>query len=95
TTLRNRYQGKTQSRAAGHEGEQLLTAAQEATLVDWLGYLGSTGHAVSKKTIRPKVQDICGRLPSKAWLKRFLARHPSLVLGRPRGIDPKRAQAFN
>ena len=29
------------------------------------------------------------------WVYRFLDRHPGLKLGRPSGMDPKRAQAFN
>lgn len=33
--------------------------------------------------------------PSKDWMDDFLKRHPEVVLGRPSGLDPKRAQAFN
>lgn len=33
--------------------------------------------------------------PSKGWIRRFLERHPEVVLGKPSGLDPKRAQAFN
>ncbi|OSC99800.1 DDE-domain-containing protein, partial [Trametes coccinea BRFM310] len=32
---------------------------------------------------------------SRKWLSRFLARHQELRLGKPSGLDPKRAQAFN
>jgi hypothetical protein len=53
------------------------------------------GHAISKHTIAPKVFDLCGKHPSKGWVSRFLGRHHDLVLGRPSGLDPKRAQAFN
>ncbi|OSD08324.1 DDE-domain-containing protein [Trametes coccinea BRFM310] len=35
------------------------------------------------------------RAPSRKWLARFLARHEVLKLGKPSGLDPKRAQAFN
>ncbi|EJF55491.1 DDE-domain-containing protein, partial [Dichomitus squalens LYAD-421 SS1] len=32
---------------------------------------------------------------NRKWVYRFLQRHPGLKLGRPSGLDPKRAQAFN
>ncbi|ETW79440.1 hypothetical protein HETIRDRAFT_419178 [Heterobasidion irregulare TC 32-1] len=94
-TLRNRYLGLTRRPVEAHEVQQLLNNAQEKVLADWLVYLGHTGHAVSKCTIGPKVEALCGRTPSKTWLKGFLEQHPDLVLGRPTGLDPKRAQAFN
>ncbi len=72
-------------------------------MVDWIQYLSMTGHPINKRTIRPKVQALMreqGKAvpmnsPSKAWIRRFLERHPELKLGRGSGLDPKRAKAFN
>ena len=90
-TLRNQFLGLTWRPSEAHEGQQILNNAQEKALVDWLIYLGYTGHAVSKHTIGPKVEALCGRIPAKTWLRGFLERHPDLMLGRPTGLDPKRA----
>lgn len=94
-TLRRRYQGLNQSQYTAKQPKRLLSEAQEQALVDWLIFLGQSGHAVSKRTIKPKVLAICGKLPSSTWLRLFLARHPEIKLVRPSGLDPKRAQAFN
>jgi len=93
--LRNRFLGKTESRQASHETQQLLSFEQENVLVDWIKYLSSTGHPLSKRTIRKKAQDLCGKKPSQNWIPLFLKRNPSIKLGKPSGLDPKRAQAFN
>ena len=56
------------------------------------------GRPLTKRTLRKKVQRIVqrSRAPSRKWLRGFLERHPDDVrLGKPSGIDPKRAQAFN
>jgi hypothetical protein len=34
-------------------------------------------------------------MPGRQLITRFLARHPSIKLGKPSGLDPKRAQCFN
>lgn len=94
-TLRRRYEGTTQPRNRAHEKQMLLSSVQEKVLCDWLAYLGSTGHPISKRSIPPKVQEICGTWPSKFWIRRFLARNPTIVLRRSSGLDPKRARAFN
>jgi hypothetical protein len=93
--LRNCFLGKTESRRASHEAQQLLSSEQEKVLVDWIEYLSSTGHPLSKRTIRKKAQDLCGKKPSRNWIPLFLRRNPSIKLGKPSGLDPKRAQAFN
>lgn len=95
-TLRRRYLGQSKGpRSMGHIQQRLLTRGQEDVLCKWVKYLGATGHAVSKRTIVPKVQQLCGRRPSKSWIRRFLQRRVDLVLKRPTGLDPKRARAFN
>ncbi|KAI0055337.1 hypothetical protein BV25DRAFT_1767236, partial [Artomyces pyxidatus] len=95
STLRRRFYGLSKAPHAAHEDQQHLNEAQEDVLVKWLEHLGHTGHAISKKSIRPKVYALCGRFPNKKWITRFLSRHPELVLARPTTIDQKRAQAFN
>ena|SRR5271168_3681723 len=85
--------------------QQLLTKAEEGTLVDWIQYLALTGHPLNKRTIRPKVQAILlakgiknvgEKHPSKTWIQKFIKQHASdLKAGQRCGLDPKRAQAFN
>jgi len=33
--------------------------------------------------------------PGKNWIRRFLSRHAEIIVAKPRGLDPKRAQNFN
>ncbi len=96
-TLRRRFQGITQPRNLAHEKQQILSHAQERALVDWLAHLSKIGRPLNKRTVRKKVKRISqrSRTPSRKWLNRFLARHKELKLGKPSGLDPKRAQAFN
>ena len=58
---------------------------------------GSQGMPVQRSTILEMVKTITERPkpPNKKWINRFLERHPTLTLGKPSGLDPKRAQAFN
>jgi len=103
-TLRRRIQGTTLPRKEAQVQLQLLTKAEETTLIDWLKYLALTGHALNKRTICPKIRAILAakgkhvdpKHPSKSWIRRFINRHlPDLKLGRGSGLDPKRARAFN
>ncbi|RPD59929.1 DDE-domain-containing protein, partial [Lentinus tigrinus ALCF2SS1-6] len=96
-TLLRRYKGVTKPRNLAHESQQILTHAQERALVDWLVHLSQIGRPLNKRTVRQKVKRISARhrTPSRKWLSRFLARHKELKLGKPSGLDPKRAQAFN
>ena len=61
-TLRQRIQGTARPRAEAHGPQQLLSRAEEETLVDWMKYLALTGHPLNAWTIRPKVQAILGSL---------------------------------
>lgn len=94
-TLRRRIMGLTQSNFEAKRPQRLLTDAKEAALVDWLIFYGNSGHAVNKRTLKQKVEAICGQVPSDNWVGRFLVRNPEIKLARPSGLDPKRAQAFN
>lgn len=95
--LRRRWRGETKPRNLAHEKQQILTSAQEQALVDWIVHLSDAGRPVNKRTLRKKVQRIrqLPYAPSRKWLRGFLGRHPELRLGKPSGLDPKRAQAFN
>lgn len=95
TTLRNRFQGLTKPRKVSHAGQQRISPEQESVLVEWIEHLGITGHPVCKRTIKKRVEFLCGKKPSRGWVYRFLERHPEIVLSKPSGLDPKRARAFN
>ena len=95
-TIRNRAIGKHQNAREAHEAQQLLSKTQEKTLICWITHFSETGHSISKNTVRKIAQLLCDRKPGESWVRQFLARHPmSIKLGKPSGLDPKRAQAFN
>jgi hypothetical protein len=95
STLRRRVKGLTTSRKHAHKKERLLAAGQEDALCEWIAHLAATGHPISKRMIQPKVEALCGRIPSLGWIHRFIKRRPDIHLAKPTGLDPKRAQAFN
>jgi hypothetical protein len=94
-TIWRRWKGIANSRVVSHHHQQLLCKEQEQSLIEFIQFLGRAGFPLSKRTIAPKVFDLCNRKPSRGWVYRFLNRHPDCTLGRPTGLDPKRARAFN
>jgi hypothetical protein len=94
-TLRNRHLGEHQNNKDAHTAQQLLSPVQENVLIEWILLLADTGHCISKRTVRKKAEYICGQKPGQTWIRSFLSRHPEVILGKPSGLDPKRAQAFN
>jgi len=96
-TLWNRVNGKHKDAREAHETQQTLSHVQEKVLVEWLHQLSNECEPVSKRGIRKKVETITGSRvkPGKTWVSRFLKRHPTIKLGKPSGLDPKRAQCFN
>jgi Tc5 transposase DNA-binding domain len=94
-TVRNRFRGKHVPPRQAHASQQLLSPEAESVLVDWITFLSGTGHPLSKRTIRKKAEALCGKKPSESWIRYFLGRHLEIKLGKPSGLDPKRAQAFN
>jgi hypothetical protein len=94
-TLRRRYLGLCGSRRKSHEAQQLLNHDEELALCDWLEHFSDIGQPLSKQGLILTVQKLCGIRPSKRWYRSFLGRPPELKLGKPSGLDPKRAQAFN
>ena len=73
----------------------MLSPIQEDVLVKWVILLSDTGHCISKQMLQKKAKILCSQKPGKNWIYAFLSRHPEIVLGKPSGLDPKRAQAFN
>ena len=95
TTLHNRFHGHTKPSKEAHAHQQCISPEEETVLIEWLKHLGSTGHPVCKRTIKQRVESMGKKKPGRNWVYRFLGRHPEIVLSKPSGLDPKRAQAFN
>ena len=94
-TLHKRSKGKTKPRKQAHSAQQRLSKEGEAVLVVWIQMWADTARPVSISRVQRIARDLCGGKVGKNWVYRFLARHPELKLGKPSGLDPKRAQAFN
>lgn len=94
-TVNRRYHGRTKPRLNAHTRQQLLNPTQEKVLHNWIKFFGSIGIPLSKRTIRPKVEQLCGRKPSRKWVERFIRRNPDCTLGRGSGLDGQRARQFN
>ncbi|KIJ52933.1 hypothetical protein M422DRAFT_94762, partial [Sphaerobolus stellatus SS14] len=48
-----------------------------------------------REDIKDRVFTMVGRVPGDDWVREFLASQPKIVTCAGRGLDPKRAQAFN
>ena len=94
-TLRDRHKGRTKPHRQAHSRQQLLSPEGEAVLIAWLRLWADTARPVSISQIQRIARDLSGGGVGQNWVYRFLARHPELKLGKPSGLDPKRAQAFN
>jgi hypothetical protein len=94
-TIRRRAKGISKPRLKSQIDLQLLTPIQEDILAEWIKFYGFAGLPLSRKTTHAKVKALCGHAPGKDWLFHFLRRHPDCAGGRPSGLDPKRATAFN
>jgi len=94
-TLRDRSKGKTRPSRQAHSAQQRLSPDQEAVLVVWIQLWADTARPISISRIQRIARDLAGGKVGKNWVYRFLQRHPELKLGKPSGLDPKRAQAFN
>jgi len=94
-TLSNRIKGKHKPARKSQASKQLLSDAEEDVLVDWIQYRSDTARPLSCRTLTKKVSQICGKTVGQRWYLRFISRHPEICLGKPSGLDPKRAQCFN
>ena len=89
TTLSSRIAGTT-SRRNAHESKQLLSSAEEKTLMRWITHLTRTGYPISPalalemaETIRRQRFQLSKQAPrrrpiGKRWLDRFRIRYPEI-----------------
>jgi hypothetical protein len=94
-TLGNRWHNRSDAARAAHRRQQHLSNAEEEALADWIVHRSDIARPLNKRTLLRKLERIIGRKPSPMWYRRFLKRHPNVRLGKPSGLDPKRAQSFN
>ena len=101
TLLRRLKGGRTRPEA--REGQQLLSEAQEKTLVSWISNLTATGHPAHHDFIRemaeeirkssPLIHDAQRRLPiGETWVRQFIKRHPYLKTTLSRSIELARVK---
>jgi hypothetical protein len=106
STLHARMSGTT-SRHNAHESEQMLSSAEERTLVKWITHLTRTGYPISPALALEMAETICcqryqlskqapHRRPiGKRWLDRFRIRHPEIQGVWTRQIESARYTALN
>jgi hypothetical protein len=106
-TLRRRQLGRNGPPSKSQVKKQLLTEAQEETLVEWIKHMGVIGEPFSKWAIHAKVADLSEllqektkktgkiHLPLRNWVYEFLCCHPNLLLKRPTGLDNVHMHNFN
>lgn len=98
TTLRRRFHGG-QGRIAGHESQQLVTAAEERAIVRWIyrmefaGFPPRIEHVREAVIILREVPENLDQVVGKNWITRFLNRHPDLVAKFSSAFDKKRIKA--
>ena len=64
--------------------------------MEWCTLNSSAATPYHPRDLRQHAYNISGKLPGKNWHYRFLSSHnEELKLGKPRQLDPKRAQNFN
>jgi hypothetical protein len=94
-TLTDRFNGKL-TRKAAHEHEQLLTAAQEEVLVQWIKTMAKRGLPVTPMLVRDRVADIIGGPVGESWVDRFKERHKDdLKVKWTTGLEKCRAECLN
>jgi hypothetical protein len=82
-------------RREGHQAQQLLSDAEEATLCDWIEYYALVAKPLDIQGILNLTAELSGKQPGKNWIDHFKTHHPKLCCLKPGGLDPKRAQNFN
>ena len=106
STLHHRMAGRT-SRSNSHEYRQILSSAEEKTLVKWISQLIRTGYPISPALALEMAETICRqryqlskqapyRRPiGKHWLDRFRIRYPEIKGVWTRQIESARHTALN
>ncbi|KAG2120947.1 uncharacterized protein F5147DRAFT_647324 [Suillus discolor] len=59
-TVNQHFLGKMKPHVKAHMCQQLLNSLQEKVLQNWIKWLRATGIPLSKCTIAPKVEQLCG-----------------------------------
>ncbi|KIK03092.1 hypothetical protein K443DRAFT_36454, partial [Laccaria amethystina LaAM-08-1] len=90
TTLSDRARGAHKSRAEAYEKRRLLTNVEEKTLLDWCDHSSAMAKPMDGSKLRGRALSVKGVYPGKNWARRFIKRHPTLVFGKPSGLDPNR-----
>ncbi|KAG2075020.1 hypothetical protein BDR04DRAFT_1006677, partial [Suillus decipiens] len=73
----------------------LLNEPQEKVLVDWCHHNSDSATPLHPRKLRAQIFEMVKAYPGKNWVHRFLSRHADILVAKPRGLDPKRAQNFN
>jgi hypothetical protein len=96
TTLGERFRGKHTTRKSACESRQLITAAEEKVLLEWMDLSAMQGRPYDRQDLRAAVFDLCGKTPGKNWCKRFHERHADkLALAKASSLDPTQGKNFN
>ena len=106
-TLRNRLAGRT-SRSEAHRSAQILSSAEEQTIVRWISRLCRTGYPASPalavgmaEEVRRSRYQLSQSPPSilrpigEQWIDRFRARHPEIQGTWTRQIESAQHLAVN
>ena len=101
SSIRDHYKGSTIQRKL--RPKIILTNEEELQLVEYMHLMVKWDHPMTPTQVKAKVAEIIQEritpftngIPGKSWLKWFKARHPTLVLRIPQGLDYKRAKAVN
>jgi hypothetical protein len=72
TTLGERFRGKHTSRKSACESHQLITAAEEKVLLEWMDLSAIQGRPYDRQDVRAAVFDLCGKTPGMTY-------HPLLL----------------
>lgn len=94
-TLRDRWTGKRKNSVAAHEPQMLVSIAAKEALTAWCIHLSLIGKPLTRTTVGSSIYEISGKQPSLSYIDRYISKNEHLVMRKPTGIDPKRAQAFN
>lgn len=94
-TLKDRADGRHKSHQDAASHLQLLTPAEEQVVLDWCEHSSLSAKPLGPQELRTHAFAISGKHPGKRWHYKYSKRHPQLVMSKPCGLDPKRANNFN
>src|SRR5450432_4398050 len=76
TTLRRRFTGEQQDRAAAHaESHQCLSKAQEETLIGYINSLTDRSLPPTSQIVHNIAEELVNRTINKNWVSDFVKRH--------------------